>query len=47
MVDKAMTLEQVEKQLEVFQLAALHLHRCGVQVYVREGADAEPRRIID
>jgi hypothetical protein len=46
-VDEELTLEQVEKQLEVFQQAAFHLHRCGVQVYVREGADAEPRRIID
>ncbi len=46
-VDKALNLKQVEQQLAIFEHAALHLHRSGIQVYIRESSDAQPRRIVD
>ncbi len=37
LVDKDLTSAQIEAQVSVFWDVALHLHRCGMKVYVREG----------
>jgi len=46
-VDKDLSLAIVEAQARVFHLAALHLQRKGFYVYIREGTDAIPLRIVD
>lgn len=46
-VDCDITLEQVSQQLLVFWNVAKHLHRCGLQVYIREGEHSPPMEIID
>lgn len=46
-VDQNLSLEIVERQVEVFRRVALYLYRHGLQVYVREGTDAAPRRIVE
>jgi len=46
-VDEELTLEKVENQVAIYQQAALHLHRHGVNVYMREDTDGLPRRILD
>ena len=37
LVDRELTRSQVEAQVAVFWATALHLHRSGMRVYVREG----------
>ncbi|NGZ07714.1 MAG: serine/threonine protein phosphatase [Magnetococcales bacterium] len=46
-VDDNLTLELVTQQLLVFWNIAKHLHRCGMQVYLREGIDEPPLEIVD
>lgn len=46
-VDEHLDLERIRKQVEVFGRAALHLHRNGLVVYVREGTDSLPYVIDD
>lgn len=46
-VDVGLKLERISKQVEVFGRAALHLHRNGLIVYIREGADSLPYVIDD
>ena len=46
-VDKGVNLERVESQIVIYQMAALHLCRCGLIVYIREGTDGVPLEIID
>ncbi|MEW8505756.1 MAG: serine/threonine protein phosphatase [Candidatus Thiodiazotropha sp.] len=45
-VDKDVTREQVENQAIVFERVAHYLQQHGLSVYVREGTDAPPRRIV-
>ncbi len=42
LVDEGITLEQVRNQIVIYQMAAAWLHRKGLKVYLREGADAAP-----
>jgi len=46
-VDRGITLEQVQIQLNAYQEVALYLHRAGLTVYVREHFLGAPRRIVD
>ena len=46
-VDKGVNLERVENQIVIYQMAALHLCRSGLIVYVREGTDGVPLEIIE
>ena len=46
-VDVALTLELVKRQVVVYQSLALHFHRCGMQVYVRNMFEGAPRKIIE
>jgi len=46
-VDEHLSLSIVTGQSAVFRAAALHLHRKGLYVYVREGTDARPLAIQD
>jgi len=44
-VDARIELDQIRAQLELFRRAALHFHRHGMQVYVRERISHAPARI--
>ena len=46
-VDKGVNLKRVENQIVIYQMAALHLCRSGLIVYVREGTDGVPLEIIE
>lgn len=46
-VDRLLGPEQVRRQLEIYSLVALHLHRQGMIVYVRTGVTSPPARILD
>jgi hypothetical protein len=46
-VDEHLDLAQVRRQWEVFAQTALHFHRHGMMVYIRENIDAPPRRISE
>tara|TARA_B100001964_G_scaffold231854_1_gene286970 strand:+ start:725 stop:1342 length:618 start_codon:yes stop_codon:yes gene_type:complete len=46
-VDKAFTLAEVEIQCSVYEMLALHFHRCGLRVIVRNDFDGMPQRIVD
>ena len=46
-VDKGVNLKRVESQIVIYQMAALHLCRCGLIVYIREGTDGVPLEIIE
>ncbi|MBF0190659.1 MAG: serine/threonine protein phosphatase [Magnetococcales bacterium] len=46
-VDARISLEQITHQLLVFWNTAKHLHRCGLNVYIRPNADAPPLEITD
>jgi len=45
-VDRDVTLEQVRSQLDAYREVALHLHREGITVYVREDFLGMPRSIV-
>ncbi len=40
-IDTAISLALIEKQVETIQLVAWHLHRNGLNVYVRKGSDSD------
>ena len=46
-VDGTISLALIEKQVETMRLVALHLHRNGLSVYIREGADGGLLRFVD
>jgi hypothetical protein len=46
-VDDRLSRDQIAGQLLVFWNVAKHLHRCGLQVYVRPGSNALPMEIVD
>lgn len=46
-IDEGVTLEQVERQVAVFCEAALHLHRSGMSIYVRDELEGVPKSIVD
>ena len=46
-VDKGVNLKRVENQIVIYQMAALHLCRSGLIVYIREGTDGVPLEIIE
>lgn len=46
-IDEGVTLEQVERQVAVFCEAALHLHRAGMSIYVRDELEGVPKSIVD
>lgn len=45
-VDKGVTLDQVEKQVAVYQEAAIHFKREGILIYVRDSFDGPPKDVI-
>ena len=46
-VDENINLEQVHNQIIIYQMAALYLHQRDIQIYVREGIDGAPLRILE
>lgn len=46
LIDKDVTLEQVERQLAVYRAAALHFKRSGILIYVRDSFEGTPKDII-
>ncbi len=45
-VDQEITREQVANQVTIYQMAAEYMHSKGMKVYIREGTEAKPLRII-
>ena len=45
-IDRDVTLHQVEKQVAVYQEAALHFKRAGLSIYVRDDFDGMPKDIV-
>ena len=37
LVDKELTIEQIKCQLAIYWTVALHMHRSGMKIYIREG----------
>jgi hypothetical protein len=46
-VDEGVNLKRVGNQIMIYQMAALHLYRSGLIVYIREGTDGVPLEIIE
>lgn len=46
-VDKNLDFEQVKTQIMIYQQIALHLHRSGMTVYVRDDFEGIPKRLPD
>ena len=46
-VDEKISLEQIRNQVTIYQMAAAYLHHNGLKVYVREGSDKPPLRILE
>ncbi len=46
-VDVDLTLEIVERQTDVYEMLALHLHRHGLRVYIRRSFEGRPRCILE
>lgn len=46
-LDVGVTLEDVSQQLLIYWNVAKHLHRCGMNVYIRREIHAPPLEIID
>lgn len=46
-VDRVLSLEQVRRQVAVYEALALHFHRCGLKVFLRNTFEGRPRRIVD
>lgn len=44
-VDQGVTLDEVERQLAVYRLVALHFQKSGILIYVREGTYGMPQYI--
>jgi energy-coupling factor transporter ATP-binding protein EcfA2 len=47
LVDRALSLEMLEAQLQVFMHVALYLHRQGLHLYLRQGPHEAPLELID
>ena len=45
--DAGLTLAQIKFQIDAYETVALHLHRQGMRVYVRDRSERAPRRIVD
>lgn len=45
-VDNELDPTLVERQLDVYEQAALHLHRCGMSIIIRRGTGQPPMRFI-
>ncbi|MBF0283456.1 MAG: serine/threonine protein phosphatase [Magnetococcales bacterium] len=45
-LDRALTFEQVERQADLYREAALHLHRRGINLYIRDDFAGVPKRIV-
>ena len=45
-IDQNLTMEQVKRQVAIYRQVALHLHDCGLLVYLREDFEGTPRRIV-
>jgi energy-coupling factor transporter ATP-binding protein EcfA2 len=46
-IDSVFTLELIRAQVTAYEQVALHLHRCGLRVYVREHFQGAPRRFAE
>ena len=46
-VDELLTQKLVEKQIMVYNILALHFHRHGLKVYIRNSFEGAPRRIVN
>jgi len=46
-VDEHIDIEQVKNQIIIYQMAALYLHQNGINIYIRDGIEGAPRRILD
>ncbi len=46
-VDQVLSLEQVRRQVAVYEALALHFHRCGLRLFLRTTFEGRPRRIVD
>lgn len=46
-LDQRLGPQQMRRQLEILTQVALHLHRQGMNIYIRTAASASPARIID
>ena len=46
-VDERITLDEVERQVAVYESLALHFHQCGMLVCVRNSFEGMPRLIVD
>ncbi|MBF0255264.1 MAG: serine/threonine protein phosphatase [Gammaproteobacteria bacterium] len=46
-VDRDLSLQLVEDQIQVYRQVALHLHRQAMRVYVREDLDGPPLEILE
>ena len=46
-IDRALTLELIAQQVAAHEDVALHLHHCGLSVYVRVSFQGPPRRIVE
>lgn len=44
-VDEHVTLEQVERQIAVYQEAAIYFKQCGILIYIRDEFDGLPKDI--
>ncbi len=45
--DSGLTREHLRFQIEAYEAVALHFHRQGMRVYVRDRIDGPPKRIVD
>jgi hypothetical protein len=46
-VDNLLTQKIVERQIEVYEILALHFHYHGLKVYIRNSFEGRPRRIVN
>ncbi|MFV0437590.1 MAG: metallophosphoesterase [Desulfopila sp.] len=46
-IDADLSVELVEKQVLAYQEVALHMHRAGLNVYIRKSLDEKPMRIAE
>jgi len=46
-MDRVLSLDQVRRQVAVYEALALHFHRCGLKVFLRNTFEGRPRRIVD
>ena len=46
-VDDLLTQKIVEKQIQAYEILALHFHNHGLKVYIRNSFEGRPRRIVN